>query len=682
MRKPTKESELNTEPIGQNLIKLISNLCFSVFVLSVLIFTAIAITYQPPDPWLESAPSLTKLFTQTENATFKIDDSIVKTGEDLVSSPVPAIPPALAPNPITETDDSIVKTGEDSVSSPAPAIPPALATNDSVVKTGEDSVSLPVPAMSPVLATNDSVVKTSKDSVSSLAPAVSPVVAPNPVTKTNDSVVKSGEESKSSPAPAMSPALAPNPVTKTNDSVVRTGLAPAPATSPALAPTPIVETEAKTPKSDCEELKHVNCSDPRVLLAIKKFNSKTFKSIVILEYQTPVNGSKPDECDVAWRFRKKKERSWRKYRDFRRFEFGIGVNCTYRVIHTGRWHSGINARRPWIRPNPKFTRPIRDEEINDTIPTLLETNFRKGKYLYYARGGDYCKGMNHYLWSFLCGLGEAIYLNRTFVMDLNMCLSATHSSSHKDEEGKDFRFYFDFEHLKETASVVEEIEFLRDWKKWDKGHKRKVPLKKIKSYKTTPMQLKKDKSTIIWRQFDGPEPDNYWYRVCEGQAAKYIHRPWHTIWKSKRLMNIVTEISGRMDWDFDAIHIIRGEKAQNKQLWPNLDSETSPNAILTKLQQMVQPWRNLYIATNEPFYNYFDNLRSHYKVHLLDDYKELWNVGSEWYNETTLLNGGKPVEFDGYMRAVVDTEVLYRAKTRVETFYNLTKDCKDGINTC
>ncbi|KAA3471666.1 Calcium ion binding [Gossypium australe] len=559
MRKPTKESELNTEPIGQNLIKLISNLCFSVFVLSVLIFTAIAITYQPPDPWLESAPSLTKLFTQTENATFKIDDSIVKTGEDLVSSPVPAIPPALAPNPITETDDSIVKT-------------------------------------------------------------------------------------------------APNPVTKTNDSVVRTGPAPAPATSPALPPTPIVETEAKTPKSDCGELKHVNCSDPRVLLAIKKFNSKTFKSIVILEYQTPVNGSKPDECDVAWRFRNKKERSWRKYRDFRRFEFGIGVNCTYRVIHTGRWHSGVNARRPWIRPNPKFTRPIRDEEINDTIPTLPETNFRKGKYLYYARGGDYCKGMNHYLWSFLCGLGEAVYLNRTFVMDLNMCLSATHSSSHKDEEGKDFRFYFDFEHLKETASVVEETEFLRDWKKWDKGHKRKVPLKKIKSYKTTPMQLKKDKSTIIRRQFDGPEPDNYWYRVCEGQAAKYIHRPWHTIWKSKRLMNIVTEISGRMDWDFDAIHVIRGEKAQNKQLWPNLDSDTSPNAILTKLQQLVQPWRNLYVATNEPFYNYFDNLRSHYKVHLLDDYKELWNEASEWYNETTLLNGGKPVEFDGYMRAVVDTE--------------------------
>ncbi|MCI41246.1 calcium ion binding protein, partial [Trifolium medium] len=117
----------------------------------------------------------------------------------------------------------------------------------------------------------------------------------------------------------------------------------------------------------------------------------------------------------------------------------------------------------------------------------------------------------------------------------------------------------------EVASIVEEGEFLRDWKRWDKTHlkKKKVPVRKVVTHKVTPMQLQKDKSTIIWRQFDSPEPENYWYRVCEGQAAKYIQRPWHALWKSKRLMNIVTEISGRMDWDFDAVHVVRGEKAQN-----------------------------------------------------------------------------------------------------------------------
>ncbi|KAI5412629.1 hypothetical protein KIW84_057325 [Lathyrus oleraceus] len=213
-------------------------------------------------------------------------------------------------------------------------------------------------------------------------------------------------------------------------------------------------------------------------------------------------------------------------------------------------------------------------EINDTIPTLgSESNFRSGKYLYYSRGGDYCKG-------------------------------SMYNPSNKDEEGKDFRYYFDFKHLKEVASIMEEGEFLRDWKRWDKTHlkKRKVPVRKVVTHK----------------------------------------RPWHALWKSKRLMNIVTEISGRMDWDFDAVHVVRGEKAQNKELWPHLDSDTSPDVLLDKLKGMVQPWRNLYVAMNEPYYNYFDKLRSSFKVHLLDDYKKLWGNSSEWYNETSLLNNGKP----------------------------------------
>jgi len=564
----SNSSSSRTEPIGQNLIKLISNLCFSFFVFSVLIFTVIAITYQPPDPWLQSSPALTNLFTQPQNATFHIDTSVINTGEDLTLSPQP---------------------------SPADS---TTAVTEAVIQKSEENI----------------------------------------------------------------------------------------ANSSATAPS--------SSSSSCDELLvPLNCSDPRLLIAIQRFNLRAFKSISFFEYQTPVNGAVSGDCDVSWRFRNKREKSWRKYRDFRRFRLTVTDDCRYKVIHAGGFHSGVNARRnPVPRPRtgggkgktlPRITN--RDDEINDTIPSLgSETNFRNGKYLYYSRGGDYCKGMNHFMWSFLCGLGEAMFLNRTFVMDLSVCLASMYNPSNKDEEGKDFRYYFDFEHLKEVASIVEEGEFLRDWKRWDKTHlkKRKVPVRKVVTHKVTPMQLQKDKSTVIWRQFDSPEPENYWYRVCEGQAAKYIQRPWHALWKSKRLMNIVTEISGRMDWDFDAVHVVRGEKAQNKELWPNLDSDTSPDALLEKLKGSVQPWRNLYIATNEPYYNYFDKLRANFKVHLLDDYKELWGNSSEWYNETSLLNNGKPVEFDGYMRVAVDTEVFYRGKTRVETFYNLTKDCKDGINTC
>uniref|UniRef100_J3MNA8 Uncharacterized protein n=1 Tax=Oryza brachyantha TaxID=4533 RepID=J3MNA8_ORYBR len=428
-----------------------------------------------------------------------------------------------------------------------------------------------------------------------------------------------------------------------------------------------------------------------VVASFVAFNAKAFfrKSIVFLSYETPVPGPKPGECDVAWRFRNRREKSWRRYRDYRRFALTPGDGCALDITRVGKFRSGANAARP-PRPkgsknrNPRVAPPPVDAEINDTIPIVgSEAEFRKGKYLYYMRGGDHCKSMNQFIWSFLCGLGEAKFLNRTFVMDLNMCLSGAHTDNGKDEDGKDFRYYFDFEHLKETASVVEEGDFLKDWKRWDKKKgPGKITVRKVPSYKVTPMQLKRDKSNIIWRLFDGQEPENYWYRVCEGRAAKVIQRPWYAIWKSKRLMNIVTEIAGRMDWDYDGLHVVRGWKAQNKQMYPNLDADTSPETLVNKVTKLIKPMRNLYIATNEPFYNYFDKLRSHFHVHLLDDYKELWSSTSEWYNETTTLSGGRPVLFDAYMRVIVDTEVFYRSKTQVETFNNLTRDCKDGINTC
>ncbi|WOK97988.1 hypothetical protein Cni_G06696 [Canna indica] len=544
-------------PLSQKAVKVLGNVCFSAFVLAVLVFTVVAIIYQPPDPWLDSPKAIISksLSATLPNATFRTDDSVLRTGEDLI--------------PLTAAGNS-------------------TAASDAV------------------------------DNAASAPPTVVPV--------------------------------------------------------------------------DCDTEAPINCSDPRAIDAIRRFNTRIFRrSIVFLSYETPVPGSSPGECDAAWRFRNRHEKSWRRYKDYRRFKLASGDNCKYEVVSAGKFRSGLNAAPkpppPRASSSPAPPAQIPDSEINDTIPTLgSESDFRKGKYLYYTRGGDYCKGMNQYLWSFLCALGEAQFLNRTFVMDLSICLASTYNPSGKDEEGKDFRYYFDFEHLKESALVVEESEFLRDWRRWERtsSQKRsgKITVRKVPTYKVTPMQLKKDRSTIIWRQFDGPEPENYWYRVCEGRSAKYIQRPWESIWKSKRLMNIVSEIAGQLDWDYDAVHVVRGEKAMNKELWPNLDADTSPEALVAKLTKVIQQWRNLYIATNEPFYNYFDKLRSHYKVHLLDDYKELWGNKSEWYNETMALNNGQPVEFDGYMRVAVDTEVLYRAKNQVETFNNLTRDCKDGVNTC
>lgn len=52
-------------------------------------------------------------------------------------------------------------------------------------------------------------------------------------------------------------------------------------------------------------------------------------------------------------------------------------------------------------------------------------------------------------------------------------------------------------------------------------------------------------------------------------------------------MNIVFEISGKMDWDFDAVYVVRGEKVKDKNLWLYLDEDIWFDVILNKLRGLV-----------------------------------------------------------------------------------------------
>ncbi|KAL3690469.1 hypothetical protein R1sor_016778 [Riccia sorocarpa] len=540
---------LSPETYGQHAVQTASNVCFGFFVLSVLTFTAIAITYQPGDPWLESTRSMAELMMVAGNTSFKPDETVITTAEDTV---------------------------------------------------------------------------------------------------------------------ALSSELPP-PI---NSSVVDAEVAEAVKNGP------------------CQLEGPVNCSEPGVLLAVEKFNLQTFRSVDFYRYRTPVRGSADNECDVAWKYRSDKDGTPRMYRDFRRYVLGYRDTCEYQVKRMGDWHSGINARpmkMPRTTPVVEGTPPsieVGVDTVDDGLVNTSESAFHRGKYLYYERGGDYCKPMSQYIWSLLCAMGEARYLNRTFVMDLDICLPASDNykgvDHQENEPHKDFRFYYDFEHLRQNLAVIDQAQFL---KKLSTVDKQKVEIVAV-DVKTTPMDLISQRSPIIKRTFRGSEPNNFWFRVCEGEAEKVIKRPWELLWKSKRLNDIVLAICGKMGWDYDVVHVVRGERINKKELWPNLDDDTSPEAIARKLDDTVAQGRNVYIATNEREKDYFDKLRGKWKIFTLDDFEELWSEGSEWYKETAELNGGVPVEFDGYMRVEVDTEILYKAKKRIETFNDLTKDCKLGIGAC
>ncbi|XWS36676.1 hypothetical protein CRYUN_Cryun20dG0105700 [Craigia yunnanensis] len=73
------------ENLGQNALHMIGNLCFTIFVIGVLVFTIIAATYEPEDPLFHPSTKITTFLTSTSNATFQSDNT-VRTGEDFMAA--------------------------------------------------------------------------------------------------------------------------------------------------------------------------------------------------------------------------------------------------------------------------------------------------------------------------------------------------------------------------------------------------------------------------------------------------------------------------------------------------------------------------------------------------------------------------------------------------------------------
>ncbi|KAK6141268.1 hypothetical protein DH2020_024984 [Rehmannia glutinosa] len=425
----------------------------------------------------------------------------------------------------------------------------------------------------------------------------------------------------------------------------------------------------------CKADDPIDCRDPDLFHLLMRATIEKFKDIHFYRFGKPVRGDNDSSCHMAWRYRPNEGKAAAFNKDYRSFTVARSENCTVSVVGIGEYHSGGNARKRKGKGKGTGTAkevfdkmPARAEDNNPSaLPEVGETvnafNFR-------SSNQRVC----------LVVASEAQYLNRTLVMDLSVCLSKIYSSSGVDEEGKDFRFYFDLEHLKDSASVLDQSQFWSGWTKWQE--KDRLSLHLVEDFRVTPMKLAEVKDSLIMRKFGSVEPDNYWYRVCEGETESVVQRPWHMIRKSRRLLDVASGITSRMNWDFDGVRVERGEKAKNTKLWPNLDKDTSPKALMAILRDKIEDGRNIYIATNERGVSFFDPLKEKYSTHFLDEYKDLWDVNSDWYDETTKLNNGNAVEFDGYMRMSVDTEVFLKGKKQIETFNDLTKDCKDGINRC
>jgi hypothetical protein len=114
---------LRPESLGQEALRLTGNLCFALFVFAVLVFTLIAATYHPDDPFLHPSSShLTSFLTSTSNSTFisaTTDPAPLLTGEDFINSstvPLPDGTPDPASLSLTDSNPSDLSTSDSSTS--------------------------------------------------------------------------------------------------------------------------------------------------------------------------------------------------------------------------------------------------------------------------------------------------------------------------------------------------------------------------------------------------------------------------------------------------------------------------------------------------------------------------------------------------------------------------------------
>ncbi|KAK3129382.1 hypothetical protein QOZ80_6BG0478650 [Eleusine coracana subsp. coracana] len=410
----------------------------------------------------------------------------------------------------------------------------------------------------------------------------------------------------------------------------------------------------------CDPSGPLDCADPQLFHLMMRRAIDAFPAVHFSRFGRPVPGDPPSaSCDMAWRARSDSDSPTKaSTKDYRRFAVARDPRtCAYSVLSIGEYHSGPNARKP------------RRAATNATIappppPALSHDQFARGAYLTYLGGGDRCKPMPHYLRSLRCALAEARYLNRTLVLDLTLCLAASYADAgtgYMLEEGKRLAFYIDVEHLHSQVSIMEERQFWADWDRW--GAQGQLGARLIEDARLAPVKFSKARDTLIIRRFGDVEPGNYWYNVCEGDAKHVLHPLKGVIRWAPSLMCIVDDIISRMQGDFDSVHV--GGSSED---------------LTQRIEEGVDGGRQVYVAGVGFNSVLVQALKAKISVHYLDEYADLWGTDSKWFLEMRRLNGGVPIEFDGYMREVVDREVFLKGKKKAEVLgiSNPVKERWDG----
>jgi len=181
---------------------------------------------------------------------------------------------------------------------------------------------------------------------------------------------------------------------------------------------------------------------------------------------------------------------------------------------------------------------------------------------------------------------------------------------------------------------------------------------------------------MIIRIFARKDQPLFWYSVCGAEFASNS-----TSFERFVRFNYsvpIIEATNFLKWKLESpdcviIHVRRGDKL-NPRLWPNLDNDTRPDAILRRISKWVAPGSKIYIATNEQQRDFFQSLSSVYSIFTLEQFRdELRNV-----------TGGLS-DSNIFVPYIAELNLMDSCKISIGTFseedlvYYLTEDPKHGV---
>eukprot|EP00271_Cylindrocystis_brebissonii_P008623 TRINITY_DN2307_c0_g1_i1.p1 TRINITY_DN2307_c0_g1~~TRINITY_DN2307_c0_g1_i1.p1 ORF type:complete len:413 (-),score=45.92 TRINITY_DN2307_c0_g1_i1:403-1641(-) len=262
---------------------------------------------------------------------------------------------------------------------------------------------------------------------------------------------------------------------------------------------------------------------------------------------------------------------------------------------------------------------------------VAESTPTRPSFLYYGDMIDEprvkCSGLNHQTSSLRCALEEASLLNRTFVLPDKMCLQARHNEPTGlglPNEGLattvPLASLFDLDALNRSllggVVSVSSDEWLQ--LKSERGHlfaESNASLPYSDLAETPEFQ----EAEVIHRNAGDFWLTLCWTRQLDGrppfQAPKY----------ALPLYDAAAAMARKMG-DFDFVHVRRGDKVKlthKKTIYPHLDRDTRPAAMLRKLRKWIPKGRIIYLATDETSKGFFDPLLKWYDIRRPVDFLDI-----------------------------------------------------------